>query len=91
MVGHMVTEPMGEQQKATDRTTVEGETEAGGTVEAEVPLVRKRIRLMKPGEKLPAKENVTAEGTEQGREVTEQRGSEPRVIEGFGCAGGDPG
>lgn len=43
------TEPMGDRQETAGGSTEEGKTETGEMVEAEVPLVQKRRKLMKAG------------------------------------------
>lgn len=78
----------GDRQDTAGRLAGDGETEVEEMMEAEVPLVRKKRRLMKAGENPPTKENVAAEDTRLVREVTEQGGSEPRAMGGFGGARG---
>lgn len=74
MGGQGATELMGDRQEVTGDAAGKGETEARETVEAEVPLVRKRKKLMKAGETAPTKKNVVAEKTGPVGEVVEQGG-----------------
>lgn len=80
--GQGVAEPMGDRQEATGGSAGKKETEAGEMVEADVPLVRKRKRLMKAEETASTKENVAVKETGPVRYVTERVGREPRGREG---------
>lgn len=61
----------GDRQDAAGGSAGDWETKVEEMVEAEVPLVRKRRRLMKAGENPTTKENVVAKDTGLVREVTE--------------------
>lgn len=80
MGGQGATELMGNRPEAMGGATGEREMEARETVEAKVPLVRKRRRLMKAGETAPTKKNVVAEEKGPVGEVAEQ-GTGSREVE----------
>lgn len=62
-------EPRREQQEATSGAAGEGDAEVEEVAEVEIPLVRKRRRLMRAGEMVPAREGVvpTGDGPDRGR------------------------
>lgn len=74
--GREATKPRDEQQEETSEATEKGGTEAEKVSEMEVPLVRKKIRLMRTGDIVPSRENVSAEEVRSKRDVVEQREAE---------------
>lgn len=72
-------EPRGEQQEATSWAW-EREAEVEEMSKVDVSLVRKRRKLVKAAEMVPAKENVVAEEVRSSRNATEQRLCGPRGI-----------
>lgn len=65
-------EPRGDQQQGTRRTVKKGGKEAEEVSEMEVPLVRKWRRLMRVGDNVPTRENVSEETTST-RDVADQK------------------